>query len=177
MAIVRPFCGVRPAKEVVAEVAALPYDVYNREEAVAAVKGHPLSFLNIDRAETQFDASVDTYADCVYEKAKEMLNAQIADGTYVTDETPCFYVYRLIMDGRAQTGIVGCSSVDDYVNNVIKKHENTRADKEQDRIRHVDTCRSIRNGSMRSRPLKKNIRFHTIHPCFPDLISWRPSIR
>ena len=140
MAIVRPFCGVRPAKEVVAEVAALPYDVYNREEAVAAVQGHPLSFLNIDRAETQFDASVDTYADCVYAKAKEMLDAQIADGTYVTDATPCFYVYRLIMDGRAQTGIVGCSSVDDYVNNVIKKHENTRADKEQDRIRHVDTC-------------------------------------
>lgn len=85
MAVVKPFICIRPAKEHAAEVAALPYDVYNRKEACAAVKGNPLSFLNIDRAETQFSDDVDTYADCVYEKARELLDSQIADGIYVTD--------------------------------------------------------------------------------------------
>ncbi|HAU84485.1 MAG TPA: DUF1015 domain-containing protein [Lachnospiraceae bacterium] len=140
MATVRPFQCVRPNKEVVSRVAALPYDVYNREEAKEVVKKEPLSFLNIDRAETQFDDSVDTYAPCVYEKASEMLHAWIDNGTFIKDETNCYYVYELIMNGRSQTGIVACSSIDDYQNNIIKKHENTRADKELDRIKHVDTC-------------------------------------
>ncbi|MBQ8815246.1 MAG: DUF1015 domain-containing protein [Lachnospiraceae bacterium] len=140
MAVVRPFKAIRPREELAAQVAALPYDVYSREEAVKAVQGHPLSFLNIDRAETQFGSEVDTYADCVYDKARELLDAQIADGTYVTEEEPCYYLYELVMNGRSQTGIVGCCSIDDYQNNIIKKHENTRADKEKDRIRHVDTC-------------------------------------
>lgn len=140
MAVVRPFKAIRPREELAAQVAALPYDVYSREEAVKAVQGHPLSFLNIDRAETQFGSEVDTYADCVYDKARELLDNQIADGTYVTEEAPCYYLYELVMNGRSQTGIVGCCSIDDYQNNIIKKHENTRADKEKDRIRHVDTC-------------------------------------
>lgn len=140
MATVRPFQCVRPAKEVVSRVAALPYDVYNREEAKEVTKKEPLSFLNIDRAETQFDDSVDTYDPCVYQKANELLHNWIDNGTFIKDETPCYYVYELIMNGRSQTGIVACSSIDDYVNNVIKKHENTRADKEVDRINHVDTC-------------------------------------
>lgn len=139
MAVVKPFICIRPAKEHAAEVAALPYDVYNRKEACAAVKGNPLSFLNIDRAETQFSDDVDTYADCVYEKARELFDSQIADGIYVTDAGDHYYLYELTMDGRSQTGIVACCSIDDYVNGVIKKHENTREEKELDRIRHVDT--------------------------------------
>lgn len=139
MAAVKPFICIRPAKENAAKVASLPYDVYNRKEACAAVAGNPVSFLNIDRAETQFSDDVDTYADCVYEKARELLDTQIAEGVYVTDAGAHYYLYELTMDGRSQTGIVACSSIDDYVNGVVKKHENTREDKELDRIRHVDT--------------------------------------
>lgn len=139
MVAVKPFICIRPAKENAAKVASLPYDVYNRKEACAAVAGNPVSFLNIDRAETQFSDDVDTYADCVYEKARELLDTQIAEGVYVTDAGDHYYLYELTMDGRSQTGIVACSSIDDYVNGVVKKHENTREDKELDRIRHVDT--------------------------------------
>lgn len=139
MAEVRPFCAVRPAGELAAQVAALPYDVYNRKEASLAVRENPLSFLNIDRAETQFPDEVDAYEECVYEKARELFEARMADGTFLQDDVPCYYIYRLTMDGRSQTGIVALSSVDDYLNQVVKKHENTREDKEIDRIRHVDT--------------------------------------
>lgn len=138
MAFIKPFKCIRPTKQNAADVAALPYDVYNREEACEEVKDKPLSFLNIDRAETQFDASVDTYADCVYDKARELLDKAIADGVFVEDEEEAYYIYELTMDGRAQTGIVACASIDDYLNNRIKKHEKTRADKEVDRINHVD---------------------------------------
>lgn len=140
MAIVKPFCAIRPAPDKAAEVAALPYDVYNRKEACDEVKNKPLSFLNIDRPETQFDDSVDIYSDCVYEKAKELLEKQIQDKTFIQDKEPSYYVYELTMNNRTQTGIVACSSIDDYDNQIIKKHENTRAEKEIDRIRHVDTC-------------------------------------
>lgn len=140
MADVKPFQCIRPNKGVADRVAALPYDVYNRKEATEEVKKEPYSFLKIDRAETQFDDSVDTYDDKVYAKAKELLDSMIADGTFEEDSTECYYVYELIMDGRSQTGLVACSSIDDYMNNTIKKHENTREDKELDRIRHVDTC-------------------------------------
>lgn len=140
MAEIKPFSCVRPNEQVASRVAALPYDVYNRSEALEEVKREPLSFLKIDRAETQFDDSVDTYDERVYQKAKELLEGMISDGTFVTDKDACYYVYELIMDGRAQTGIVACSSIDDYCNNVIKKHEKTREDKELDRINHVDTC-------------------------------------
>ena len=138
MADIKPFKCIRPAVDKAALVAALPYDVYNRQEACEEVKGKPLSFLNIDRAETQFDESVDTYADCVYEKASELLEQEISDGIFVTDEDIAYYIYELTMDGRSQTGIVACASIDDYLENRIKKHEKTRADKEQDRINHVD---------------------------------------
>lgn len=139
MADIKAFRAIRPQKGLENKIAALPYDVYNRQEAKAAVAGNPYSFLRIDRAETQFPDTVDTYDDCVYEKAKELFVEQIKKGEYITEETPCFYLYELIMDGRSQTGIVGCASIDDYLHGVIKKHENTRADKELDRIRHVDT--------------------------------------
>lgn len=140
MATIKPFLCIRPDTSLAHRVAALPYDVYNRSEAKAAAAKDALSFLNIDRAETQFPDEIDTYADCVYAKAAELLNARIADGTFVTDSSRSYYIYELTMNGRVQTGIVACASIDDYLNNTIKKHENTRADKEEDRIRHVDTC-------------------------------------
>jgi len=135
---ITPFQSVRPNPSLADRIAALPYDVYNREEACIEVKKEPLSFLKIDRAETQFDNSVDTYDDRVYEKARETLDEMIADGSFLMEEKPCFYVYELTMNGRSQTGIVACSSIDDYVNGAIRKHENTREGKEIDRINHVD---------------------------------------
>lgn len=140
MAVVRPFSCVRPREDLAGRVAALPYDVYNREEACEVVAKEELSFLKIDRAETQFDASIDTYDARVYAKAKELLEGMVADGTFITDADKCYYIYELTMDGRTQTGLVACASIDDYQNNVIMKHEKTRADKEVDRITHVDTC-------------------------------------
>ena len=140
MAVIKAFECIRPDEKVADRVAALPYDVYNREEALKEVEREPLSFLAIDRAETQFDSSVDTYADCVYDKARELLDSRIADGTFITDTDKAYYVYELTMNGRTQTGIAACASIDDYNNNIIKKHENTRADKEQDRINLFDSC-------------------------------------
>lgn len=139
---VTPFKSVRPAPALVSRIAALPYDVYNRKEALEIVKKEPLSFLAIDRAETQFPDDVSTYDDRVYAKAKEMLEDGIAQGNYVIEEIECYYIYELIMDGRSQTGIVACSDIDDYQNQIIKKHENTREEKEIDRIRHVDTTQA-----------------------------------
>ena len=140
MAVIKAFECIRPTKELASEVAALPYDVYNREEACEAVKGKKYSFLRIDRAETQFGSDVDTYDDRVYAKAKELLEQMKSKGIYIKSDKKCYYIYELTMNGRVQTGIVACASIDDYVNNVIKKHENTREEKELDRIRHVDTC-------------------------------------
>ncbi len=136
--IVKPFAAVRPTASVADQVAALPYDVYDRVEAVVAVDGEPLSFLNIDRPETQFSADVDMYAPEVYAKARELFDARRADGTFVTEPAPCFYLYELTMGGRSQTGVVACCAIDDYLENVIKKHENTLEKKELDRIRHID---------------------------------------
>ncbi len=138
MAIVRPFKCVRPNQSLVDKVAALPYDVYNRKEAKEEVKKEPLSFLKIDRAESQFSDDVDTYDERVYAKAKEMFEYDVEKGVYEEIDKPYYYIYELTMDGRKQTGIVATASIDDYLNNIIKKHENTRADKELDRINHVD---------------------------------------
>ncbi|MCI9161890.1 MAG: DUF1015 domain-containing protein [Lachnospiraceae bacterium] len=138
MAEIRPFRCIRPNKEVASKVAALPYDVYNRQEAKKEVEKNPMSFLAVDRAETQFPDEVDLHDPRVYEKAKELLGQWQREGILVPDEAEGYYVYELTMDGRSQSGIVACAAVDDYVNGVIKKHENTREDKEQDRICHVD---------------------------------------
>lgn len=140
MASIKPFKALRPKKGLEKTVAALPYDVYNRQEAKAYVASNPLSFLNIDRPETQFPDSVDTYDPSVYVKAKELLEDMKAKDIFVSDNQENYYLYEQIMDGRSQTGLVCCASVNDYLNNVIKKHENTRADKEIDRINHVNTC-------------------------------------
>lgn len=140
MANIRPFAAFRPATDYASVIAALPYDVYNRQEACQVVAANPGSFLAIDRAETSFDDTVDTYAPEVYERARQLLTDWIAEGRFIREAKPCYYLYELVMEGRHQTGIVACESIDDYLNNVLKKHENTRADKEEDRIRHVDTC-------------------------------------
>lgn len=140
MAVIRPFQAVRPAVDKAAAVAALPYDVMNSDEARQMVVGNPYSFLHVDKAEIDLDPAIDLYDARVYEKARDNLNQMIADGVFLQDETPCLYIYKQVMDGRAQIGIVACASIDDYKNSVIRKHELTRADKEQDRINHVDYC-------------------------------------
>ncbi len=139
MAVVRPFCAIRPRADIASRVAALPYDVYNRAEAKIETEREPLSFLCIDRAETQLPDDVDTYDPKVYKKARLLMEKRINDNTFVQDSDRCFYIYELIMNGRSQTGIVGCASIDDYISGVIKKHENTRLEKEIDRINHVDS--------------------------------------
>ena len=138
MAIVKPFQCVRPDEASAHLVAALPYDVYNRKEACEITAANRKSFLNIDRPETQFSDDVDTYDSRVYEKARELLNAWVSDGTLLKDNREAYYIYELVMNGRSQTGIVACSSIDDYAQGIIKKHENTREEKELDRICHVD---------------------------------------
>lgn len=140
MAEIRAFAGIRPREELAQRIAALPYDVYNRQEAKEEVAREPMSFLRIDRAETQLEDGTDPYAPAVYQKAHDLLWEMVDNGEFVREEKPCYYLYELTMDGRSQTGLVACASIDDYKNNLIKKHENTRADKEQDRICHVDAC-------------------------------------
>lgn len=142
MADIKPFRAIRPGKGLEQRIAALPYDVYSREEAKREVEREPLSFLRIDRAETQLSDDVDIYSDAVYEKAHDLLWEMVGKGDLTREGADCYYVYELVMDKRAQVGIVACAAVDDYLHQVIKKHENTRADKEQDRIRHVDCCQA-----------------------------------
>lgn len=140
MSIIRPFKAVRPAEVYVEDIAALPYDVYSSMEAREVVKDKPKSFLKIDRAETFFDVDVDIHSQQVYEKARDVMYQMLKDGDFVQEEKDVLYLYELTMDGRSQTGIVACTSVDEYLNDDIKKHEKTRADKEADRINHVDYC-------------------------------------
>lgn len=140
MTIVKPFKGIRPIKNLASKIAALPYDVMNSEEARQMVKGNPYSFLHIDRAEVDLDENINIHDKKVYEKARDNLNNMINNGDFIQDEEGKFYIYRQIMNGRSQTGLVFVASIDDYINNVIKKHEYTRKDKEEDRVNHVDYC-------------------------------------
>ena len=140
MAVFHAFRALRPTPEKAADVAALPYDVVNREEAKSIGDENPLSFLHIDRPEMDLEPETDLYDDRVYEKAKENLDNMEEKGILVQDQKACYYIYELVRKGKTQTGIVGCSSIDDYMNGVVKKHELTREDKEQDRIHHVDSC-------------------------------------
>lgn len=140
MAVIKPFRAVRPREDLASKIAALPYDVYNREEAKKEVQREPESFLQIDRAETMCKEGINLYSEEVYQKAHDLLWKKIQNGIFIQDEKPCYYLYELIMGNRSQTGIVACASIDDYENGIIKKHECTRAEKEQDRICHVDAC-------------------------------------
>ncbi|MCL2147112.1 MAG: DUF1015 family protein [Synergistaceae bacterium] len=138
MSIIRPFKALRPDPRLAAKVAALPYDVMNSDEAREMVKENPYSFLHVDKAEIDLDRNVDLYDPRVYEKAALNLKKMIEDKIFIQDEKPCLYIYRLTMDGRPQTGLVACASIDEYLEGKIIKHELTRAEKEADRIRHVD---------------------------------------
>jgi uncharacterized protein (DUF1015 family) len=140
MAVFRPFCALRPRADITAQVAALPYDTMNSEEASIAAAGNPHSFLHIDKAEIDLPQGTDLYDAAVYAKAAENLRRRVTEGLFVQDPAPRFYIYRQTWRGRSQTGLVGCASIDDYKNNVIKKHELTHPDKETDRIRHVTAC-------------------------------------
>ena len=164
MPIIRPFRSVRPAVDKVSAIAALPYDVYDRREAKEIVEHNPLSFLKIDRAETQFPDGTDMYSQEIYERARQTLHEMIGDGSFVRDEKPCFYLYALTLDGRTQTGIVGCASVDDYLNGAIRRHENTKADKEKDRTPRpglffwrIGSSRSLSRLRMRLRARRRSM--------------------
>ncbi|MDD3283438.1 MAG: DUF1015 family protein [Candidatus Cloacimonetes bacterium] len=140
MATFKPFKAVRPIPDKAQAIASLPYDVMDSDEARAEVKKNPLSFIHVEKPEVDLPESIDLYDPKVYAKAKENLYNYINDRHMIQDEKPMFYIYRQTMDGRSQFGLVGLSSVDEYMDGTIKKHELTRAEKEADRIKHVDTC-------------------------------------
>jgi uncharacterized protein (DUF1015 family) len=140
MSTIRPFQAIRPKADLAERVAALPYDVMSSEEARQMVAGNPYSFLHVDKAEIDLPPDVDLYDERVYQKARQHMDKMITEGVLQQDGQASFYIYRQIMNGRSQTGIVACCSIDEYLENKIKKHEYTRADKEQDRINHVNVC-------------------------------------
>jgi uncharacterized protein (DUF1015 family) len=139
MAIIKPFKALRPQQALAAAVAAPPYDVLNSTEAAVAAKDNPNNFLYVTKSEISLPGIQDIHTPEVYEKAKNNLHNLIANGILFKEEKPCYYIYQLIMHGRSQTGLVAVSSIDDYNNNIIKKHEFTRPEKEQDRINHIKT--------------------------------------
>ena len=137
MAIIKPFGALRPKPELVKQVAARPYDVLNSEEARAEAKGNPYSFLHITKSEIDLPTETDIHSALVYDKAKANLHGFIHDSILFHEQKPCYYIYQLTMNGKDQTGLVCISSVEDYFNDVIKKHEFTRPEKEKDRIDHM----------------------------------------
>ena len=139
MATIRPFAAIRPPRQYAEQVSCLPYDVMNHNEACAMAAGNSSSYLHICRAD--IDTSEEEIHDTVtYDKSRENLENFLRKGILIREEKPCYYIYRQMMWGRVQTGIVGCASVDEYLNGTIKKHELTRKEKELDRINHFDTC-------------------------------------
>ena len=140
MAVFKPFRALRPVPEYAAQIASLPYDVMDSDEARAEVQKHPLSFIHVEKPEVDLPLGTDLYDSSVYAKARENLDNYVRQAYMKQDALPMFYIYREIMDGREQNGLVGLAAVDEYMNGSIKKHEHTRADKEADRIRHVDAC-------------------------------------
>lgn len=138
MAQLKAFKGLRPKSDSAEKIAELPYDVVSTEEAKQIAQGNPVSFFHITRPEIDLSPSVDPYSEEVYQKGKDSLDKLIQSGDLIQDTSECLYLYTLIMDGRSQTGVVTCVSIDDYLNNIIKKHELTREDKERDRTRHLE---------------------------------------
>lgn len=135
-----PFKIIHPRPPLADKLCALPYDVMNRAEAKQMAKDNPISFLHISRSEIDFPDHVDAYSSKVYEKAKQTLEQWLHEGILIKEDSPCYMIYRQELNGQVQTGIVGCISVDDYENNVVKKHEVTRKDKQEDRTHHFDIC-------------------------------------
>jgi uncharacterized protein (DUF1015 family) len=142
MSTIVPFQALRPAPEFAGQVASKPYDVLNSHEAREEAADNPYSFLHITKSEIDMPLNVDIHSQEVYDKAKENLQSFIEKGILIQENTPCYYIYQLVMDGRSQTGLVCGSSVDDYEKGIIKKHELTRPDKEKDRIDHMKTIRA-----------------------------------
>lgn len=140
MAVFHGFQALRPTPEKASRVASLPYDVVSREEAYTLGKTNQDSFLHVERAEIDCPKEMDMYDEAVYKKAEENLQKMIKEGNLIEEEKRCFYIYELIRKGKSQTGLVGCCSIDDYQNGVIKRHELTRTEKEKDRIRHMEVC-------------------------------------
>src|SRR5688500_3688781 len=139
MSVIKPFNALRPQPGLAQQVASRPYDVLNSEEARIEAKDNPVSFLRVTKSEIDLPVDTDSHSTIVYEKAKQTLNELIDQGDLFKEEKPCYYIYQLVMDGRSQTGLVCASSVDDYFNNTIKKHEFTHPEKEKDRIDHMRT--------------------------------------
>lgn len=140
MTIVRPFKAIRPTPALADKVISLPYDVMNRQEATQMAQNNPMSFLHICRSEIDLPDQKNPYDDSVYLMARDNIKRFLAESVFLQDQEPTFYIYRQTMGQNTQTGIVGCVSIDDYMNDIIKKHEYTREEKEQDRIRHFDIC-------------------------------------
>ena len=142
MAIVNPFKALRPQPQFAPKVASKPYDVLNSMEAKVEARGNPHSFLHITKSEIDLPEKTDIHSTDVYERAKQNLHAFIQRGVLFREDKDCFYIYQLTMNGRTQTGLVGVSAIDDYEKDIIKKHEFTRPEKEQDRINHIKTTRA-----------------------------------
>jgi uncharacterized protein (DUF1015 family) len=142
MAIIKPFAALRPKPDLASRICELPYDVMSSEEARQIASGNPLSFLHVSKPEIDLPPGTDTYSDQVYAKGKENFERLIGDGALRQDSAPCFYLYRQIMGGHSQIGFVGVSSCEDYLKDIVKKHEFTRPDKEDDRVRHIETLNS-----------------------------------
>jgi len=140
MIVLKPFKAIRPTKELAPKVAALPYDVMDSQEAREMTKNNPYSFLHVDKAEIDLDSNIDPYDLRVYEKAKENLKSMMDDEILIKDSKESLYVYKQVMNGKEQIGLVGCVSVEDYMNDRIKKHENTIKEKQKDRTNHVYYC-------------------------------------
>ena len=137
MARIKPFKAIRPKEELAQKIASRPYDVLNSEEAREEAKDNPYSFLHVTKSEIDLPGNIDVHSQEVYQKANENLQQFINDGILLQEEKPCYYIYQLVMDGRSQTGLVCVSAVQDYFDDVIKKHEFTRPEKEKDRIDHM----------------------------------------
>ncbi|RPJ35219.1 MAG: DUF1015 domain-containing protein [Verrucomicrobiaceae bacterium] len=139
MATVTPFAALRPDPKLAAKVCELPYDVMSSEEAKVMADGNPLSFLHVSKPEIDLPVGTDPYSDAVYNKGRENFRKLIADGVLRRDAAPVFHLYRQVMGGHSQIGLVGLASCQEYLENIVKKHELTRPDKEDDRVRHIET--------------------------------------
>ena len=157
MAIVKPFKGLRPPKDIVKQLASRPYDVLNSKEARIEAAGNPYSLLHVTKAEIDLPEGTDEHSQAVYDKVVENFNMFKKNGWLVKEDTEKFYIYAQTMDGRTQYGIVGCTHIDDYLNNVIKKHELTRKDKEEDRMIHVRITNANVEPVFFSYPVNKHI--------------------
>ena len=142
MPSIKPFAALRPKPELAARICELPYDVMSSEEARQMAAGNPLSFLHVSKPEIDLPPGTDLYSREVYEKGRENFQQLIAEGALQQDAQECFYLYRQVMGGHSQLGLVAAASCEDYLNNIIKKHEFTRPDKEDDRVRHIETLNS-----------------------------------